>query len=384
MIEQEITIRVSDDPFDTKTFKVRVPKGTKILSTEPYAIEALALYGMMDSVEDQLKLCETKQSYSTEGTVISITTDKDGNKVSALIDIGTKYTASCSLLKEPKYILDQLTVGMIVNVKVKPGPHGMVTASISDAIDEVKTNEIMGSIGNKNVAFTGKITELIHGGFWVEVGGIRCFMPGSLAGLNKLHNFESLVGQELIVMPISFSNEKNTIIVSHRSYLNTLIPTALDELQENIKQPITGFVTGTTKFGVFAEFNKCLTGLIPDTALDESTRELFQREGIKPGDSISFWVQEIISDKKIILTQQGPREDIWDDASDRYKPMMITPGTVTKITKYGAFVELEKGISGLIHKTKMKDTELNRGDKVTVKILSISPSDRKITMALAD
>jgi ribosomal protein S1 len=242
----------------------------------------------------------------------------------------------------------------------------------------------MNSIGDKSVGFTGKITELIHGGYWVEVGGIKCFMPGSLAGLNKLHNFESLVGQELIVMPISFSDEKNTIIVSHRAYLKTLIPTALEDLQENIKEPITGFVTGTTKFGIFAEFNNCLTGLIPDTVLDDSTRELFQREGIKAGDPISFWVQEIISDKKIILTQQGPREDLWDGASDKYKPMMITPGTVTKVTKYGAFVELEKGISGLIHKTKLKDAELNRGDKVIIKILSISPSDRKITMALAD
>lgn len=384
MIEQEITIRVGDDPFDTKKIKVRVPKGTKILSKEPYVLEALAQYGIMQSFEDELWLCETKKSYTTEGTIISITTDNNGNKMSALIDVGAKYTATCPLTKEPKLILDQLMVGMVVNVKVKPGPYGSVTASISDAIDEVKTNEILNSIGNKSVAFTGKITELIHGGYWVEVGGIKCFMPGSLAGLNKLHNFESLVGTELIVMPISYSDEKNTIIVSHRSYLKTLIPTALEELQENIKTPITGFVTGTTKFGIFAEFNSCLTGLIPDTVLDETTRELFLNNSIKPGDSITFWIQEIISDKKIILTQQGPRKDLWDDVSDKYKPMMITPGIVTKITKYGAFVELEKGISGLVHKTKLKDIDLNKGDKINIKILSISPTDRKITMALAD
>lgn len=384
MIEQEITIRVSDDPFDTKTYKVRVPKGTKILSSEPYAIEALAKYGLVESIDEQFMLCETKESYSTQGIIVSISTDKEGNKVNALIDIGAKYTASCSLIKEPKSILDQLVVGMLVNVKVRPGSNGVVTASISDAIDEVKTDEIMKSIGDKSVAFTGKITELIHGGYWVEVGGIKCFMPGSLAGLNKLHDFDSLVGSELIVMPISFSAEKSTIIVSHRAYLNTLIPSAINELHENVKNPITGFVTGTTKFGVFAEFNKCLTGLIPDTALDEATRQKFLAESIKPGDSITFWVQEIISDKKIILTQQGPREDIWDEVSDKYKPMMIVPGTVTKITKYGAFVELERGISGLIHKTKLKDNSLNRGDKVNIRILTINPTDKRITMALSD
>ena len=64
--------------------------------------------------------------------------------------------------------------------------------------------------------------------------------------------------------------------------------------------------------------------------------------------------------------------------------MMNVLGTVTKITKYGAFVELEKGISGLIHKTKLKDAILDRGDKVSIKILSVSPTDRRIAMALAD
>ena len=384
MIEQEITINVSDDPFDTKTIKVRVPKGTKILSTEPYVLEALAQYGLMESVEEQLRLCETKESYCTEGTILSISNNKEGQPISALIDIGTKYTATCSLTKEPKFVLDQLVVNMLVNVKVKPGLNGVMTASISDAIDEVKRNEILNAIGDRSVAFTGKITELIHGGYWVEVGGIQCFMPGSLAGLNKLHNFESLIKKELIVMPISFSTEKNTIIVSHRAYLSTLIASTLEDLRENIKEPITGFVTGATKFGIFAEFNKCLTGLIPDITLDETTKELFDKGGIKPGHSISFWVQDIVSDKKIILTQQGPREDIWDSAAERYKPMMNVLGTVTKITKYGAFVELEKGISGLIHKTKLKDAILDRGDKVSIKILSVSPTDRRIAMALAD
>jgi ribosomal protein S1 len=273
---------------------------------------------------------------------------------------------------------------MKVDVKVKTAPNGTVMASISDAIDEVKFNEILKSIGNKSVGFTGKILELINGGYWVEVGGIKCFMPGSLAGLNKLWNFESIVGKTLIIMPISYSNEKNTIIVSHREYLATLIPHAVSDLNENVKDHITGFVTGTTKFGIFAEFNECLTGLIPNTELDEETLDKFNRNEIKPGDAIEFWAKDIISDKKIILTQKGPKEDTWDGVDERYKPMMITSGVVTKVTKYGAFVELEKGISGLIHKTKLKDVSLDKGDTVNVKIQGVNMSERKIAMSLAD
>ena len=207
-------------------------------------------------------------------------------------------------------------------------------------------------------------------------------MPGSLGGLNKLHNFEAIVGKELIVMPITYSNEKQTIVVSHREYLRTMIPTAVENLRENIKEPIIGIVTGTTKFGVFAEFNESLTGLIPKNELDESTLQLFDNRSIRPGDEINFWAKEIISERKIILSQAGPKIDLWDGADEKYKPMMITEGKVTKVTKYGAFVELEKGISGLIHKTKLKNTEVSKGDVVNVKIGSVNTSDRKITMNL--
>lgn len=384
MIEQEIKIQVGENPFDTKTVKIQVPAKTKILCTEPYVLESLALYGLSSNVDDNLVKCENRERYITKGEIVLISKDNDNNKVSALIDIESKYTAFCSLQKEPQEIVDQLQVGMIIDVKIKTSQNGTVMASISDAIDEVKFNEIMKSVGNKSIGFNGKITELINGGYWVEVGGIKCFMPGSLAGLNKLWNFESLIGQTLVIMPISYSTEKNTIIVSHREYLNTLIPNTIDDLQENIKTEMTGFVTGTTKFGIFAEFNQCLTGLIPNTELDETTLGKFNRNEIKPGDAISFWAKEIITDRKIILTQKGPREEVWDKVDERYKPMMVTTGTVTKVTKYGAFVELEKGVSGLIHKTKLKDALLDRGDKVNIKILSINSADRKITMSVLD
>lgn len=383
MTEQEILVQIGTDPFDTKKIKVNVPKGTKILSTESYVLDLLSMYGIDTQTEEHSKLCEANKDHVTKGEVSFINRDADGNPISALIDIDSKYTATCSLLKESKEIIDQLEIGMILDVKIKT-VRGLVTASISGAIEDVKFNEIMGAIGDKSVGFNGKIVELIHGGFWVDLGGIKCFMPGSLAGLNKLWNFDSMVGKMIIVMPLSYSKEKNTIIVSHREYLNTLIPTAVDDLSENIKNKLTGFVTGTTKFGIFAEFNQCLTGMIPANELDNETTHKLNRNEIKPGDEISFWVKEIITDKKIILSQSGPIVDLWDTVSDTYKPMMITTGIVTKITNYGAFVELEKGVSGLIHKSKLKNTALNKGDKIKVKIQGINQNDRKIVMALAD
>ena len=380
MTEQEITLQLSDDPFDTKTIKVQVPQGTKIMANEVYAADALAMYNLHDSTLQKTQLIEDKVAYTTRGEVSFISKDKER----ALIDIQSKYTAYCALTKEPDYIVEQLEVGMEIDVKIKTNPKtGDVIASISDAIKEVKLREIKEAIGNSTIGFTAKVKELIHGGYWVDVAGIECFMPGSLGGLNKLHDFSVLVGKEIIVMPITFSKEKDTVVVSHREYLRTMIPSTIEKLNETIKEERSGFVTGTTKFGVFAEFDECLTGLIPKAELNEEFQKALDDRSIKPGDPIKFWAKEVISDRKIILSQLGPKVDLWDGVDEKYKPMMITEGKVTKITSYGAFVELEKGISGLIHKSKLKGADLSKGDTINVKIGSVNVSDRKITMNIA-
>ena len=380
MTEQEITIQLSDDPFDTKVIKVQVPHGTKLMCNESYAADTLSMYGLTDAMLAKTQLTEDRISYTTRGTVTFISDDRSR----ALIDIGSKHTAYCVLSKEPEYIVEQLELGIEIDVKIKTNTKtGDVLASISDAILEVKLKELKEAIGNKSVGFTALVKELIHGGYWVDVAGIQCFMPGSLGGLNKLHDFDSLVGKEIIVMPIIFSKEKNTIVVSHREYLRTMIPITIDQLTDTIKEPRKGFVTGATKFGIFAQFDECLTGLIPKAELTEETINSLDKGNIKPGDEIEFWAKEIISEKKIILSQLGPNVDLWDGIDEKYKPMMVTEGKVTKITSYGAFVELEKGISGLIHKSKLKDANLTKGDSVNIKIGSVNVSDRKITMNMA-
>ena len=380
MTEQQITIQLSDDPFDTKTVTVQVPHGTRLLSNESYAADVISMYGVTDQTLQKTQLIEDSVAYTTRGEVSFISKDRER----ALIDIQSKYTAYCTLTKEPDYIVDQLKVGMEIDVKIKTNKKtGDVIASISDAIQEVKLKEIKDAIGNSTVGFTAKVKELIHGGYWVDIAGIKCFLPGSLGGLNKLHDFSVLVGKEIIVMPITFSKEKDTVVVSHREYLRTMIPSTIEKLNETIKEPRTGFVTGTTKFGVFAEFDECLTGLIPKAELDEEFKNALDERSIKPGDEITFWTKEIISDRKIILSQLGPKIDLWDGVDEKYKPMMITEGKVTKITSYGAFVELEKGISGLVHKSKLKGADLSKGDVVNVKIGSVNVGDRKITMNLA-
>ena len=117
MIEQEITIRLSDDPFDTKTIKVKVPRGTKIMCTEMYAADAISMYNLSDEDLNQLTLSEEGNNYMAQGEIVSIREENHiigGEevkvKVEALVDISGKNTAVCILSKEPPEIVDQLEI----------------------------------------------------------------------------------------------------------------------------------------------------------------------------------------------------------------------------------------------------------------------------------
>tara|TARA_R110001599_G_scaffold75912_1_gene207904 strand:- start:5803 stop:6954 length:1152 start_codon:yes stop_codon:yes gene_type:complete len=378
MIEQEITILLDEqDPFSTKTVNVMVPKGTKIISKEPYTLDMLDFYGLAFDNSQITKAQEQKGTKLGKGIVISM----EGE--TALIDMGGKYTGYCQLGSEKKNVVDELEVGMEVDVKYKKQGEGQVIASISDAIDDMKEQEIVNSIGDTTVAFTGIVKELIHGGYWVDLSGVKCFMPGSLAGMNKLWDFNAPVGKELLFMPINYLKDKETVVVSHREYLKTILPHKVRERRANLKEKITGYVTGTTKFGIFVEFDECLTGMIPKENLVE-LEEDYKNNKIKPGTEVEFWVNDIIHDKKITLTQTGPVYNPWDGAESIFVPMSAHTGKVIKITKYGAFVELADDIVGLIHISNLQDEPpLNVGELVDIRVRSISPAERRISLALS-
>ena len=217
----------------------------------------------------------------------------------------------------------------------------------------------------------------------VNVNGIKCFMAGSLAGMNKLYDFKSILGKTIYVVPINYSSEKGTIVVSHRQYLQKLIPNKIEELRENINEVYTGFVTGTTKFGVFCEFEECLTGMIHSSDLNNEFKELHTGNGIKPGDEVEFYIKEIVHEKKIILTQ-NPSSDPWRNIDEKYKVPSVVQGKINAVKEYGAFIELEKGIIGLRHCSEYKNKIIVEGETTDIKINKIDKSTKKIFLALAD
>ena len=222
----------------------------------------------------------------------------------------------------------------------------------------------------KSMNPAGYSVEILHDGVTLSA-----FMPNTLAGINKLYNPESIVGQTFPVMIESYSNQEGTYIVSRRKYLRTLIPVAIGELESNVLY--TGRVTGTTPFGIFVEFNECLTGMIHKANVNPDWQDKI--EEIKPGNKIEFYIKEIIKDK-IILTQVI-RESIWDVI----KIGQVIDGKVLDNKQFGCLISLDDETMGLIHISELEKLgrKLQPAQEIKVKVLAIERSSRKIFLTLA-
>ena len=264
---------------------------------------------------------------------------------------------------------------------------GTLSGSITGGMKHKIFSDLRDAIEEGNTAWVGTVKNMIeNGGYIVRVQGIDCFMPGSLAGINKLSDFSSIVGEEIYVVPVSFSPDRGTIVVSHRKYLQALIPQAINNLKENIQEPKEGNVTGTAKYGVFVEFDKCLTGMIHNNELNEDTLIRFKNRDIKPGEPIKFFVKDIISDNKITLTQkEGTAINPWINISSRYQIPSIVAAKVKTKKDYGIFVNIEEGVTGLLHVSELPDNKLEEymiGDSLDVQITRIDESSMKVFLKL--
>ena len=211
----------------------------------------------------------------------------------------------------------------------------------------------------------------------IEGCEIIAFLPQVLAGVNRIQDSEkeTLVGKELEMCVESYSKDKGTWIVSRRKYLNQLAPALMQQLDTNFLY--SGKVTGTAPFGVFIEFEECLTGMIHRNNLTEELQNNF--DDIRPNDSIDFYVKEVIKGKggkdKIIL-RQVITVSLWDTIEQG----QVIEGTIREHKNFGTLIKLDQETFGLIHSTVLTPeiSKLKSGEKVSVTVLEVERSNRKI------
>ena len=353
----------------------------KVYSREPYAQD---MYNkMVGHIEEHDIVTHLKFGASYSGKVFAVTQN------SASIDIGYRQLIYVNLDKEEgefKNIQPGEEVSVIItsplNDDRKP-----IMGSVSEGTKRATFQEMLEAIEDQSTAWVGKVKRMLEdAGYMIHINGIDCFMPGSLAGINKLHDFESIVGEEIYVVPVSFSKERKTMVVSHRAYLKTLIPDAIEKLKENLMNEIIGTVTGSAKYGVFCEFSGCLTGMIHVNDLDGDTLVRHKKREIQPGEEIKFKVKDIISNTKITLTQ---REDVemnpWLEINKKYKVPSEVDATIKTCKDYGLFVELEPGVVGLLHVSEVGEDKIKTykpKQDIKVLITKIEEDTKKIFLKL--
>lgn len=367
----------------------KINKGLKntgnynVYSHEPYAQDLLDLFNGYEEAKPAQMQVEVGEIYS--GTIYSI------NEEWVAVDIGYRENVYVNVLKEEISVRGLFVPDAEVKIQVLQmgGGRGFVLGSISAGIKSAVVKEIMESIKDGATGYMGTVSQMIPGGgYIVTVQGVECFMPGSLAGINKLADFESIVGSNMYVVPVSFSEKRGTIVVSHREYLKAMIPSKIEALKENLTQDLTGKVTGSAKYGVFVEFDECLTGMIHVNDLTPELLKAHRAREIKPGDDIAFKIKEVVSNEKIILTQLDakPVVDLWDGITDRIKTPSEIVGTVRAVKDYGIFVDIEKGVAGLLHISEIEDVidleTIKPGDNITVQVTRIDADSRKIFLKI--
>lgn len=359
---------------------IKTRNGDKVYSREAYAQE---MYDLITGHESQMGAMVSTLNVGEihVGHIYAISS----NYIS--VDVGYRELVYVKYEKEPAHV-QALKPGDETAVLITSfDQNSHVVGSINGGVKQKVFMDLREAVEEGGTAWVGRVTNMIeNGGYMVDVQGVECFMPGSLAGINKLHDFTSIIGTEMYVVPVSFSPDRGTLVVSHRKYLQALIPGEIENLKANPGVEITGNVTGTAKYGVFVEFNGCLTGMIHNNDLNEETLTKFKARQIQPGDEVTFVVKDIISDTKITLTQKAHEvSNPWADITSRYQIPSVVEATVKTKKDYGLFISIEDGVTGLLHISEIGEEVMNlfkNGDPITVQITRIDVESMKVFLKM--
>ncbi len=238
---------------------------------------------------------------------------------------------------------------------------------------------------------SGMVTGKVKGGLTVMINGIRAFLPGSLVDLRPLKDTTPFEGKELEFKVIKLDRKRNNVVVSRRAVLEATAGEERQKLLENLREGaiVKGIVKNITDYGAFVDLGG-IDGLLHITDL-AWRRVKHPTEVVNVGDEVTAKVLKFDTEKNRVslgLKQLG--EDPWVGISRRYPQGTRMFGKVTNLTDYGAFVEIEPGIEGLVHVSEMDWTNKNvhpskvvqLGDEVEVMILEIDEDRRRISLGM--
>jgi small subunit ribosomal protein S1 len=344
-----------------------------------------------DSMESVMDMYEESFKRFAEGEVVTgriISIDKD----QVLIDIGYKSEGQVRMQE----FLDE---------------NGNITAKVGDAIEvmvewwddedervllskdkaaNIKIWESIKTSYDEEGTVKGTITNRVKGGFSVNIG-VPAFLPGSQADLRPIRNLDEMVGKEFDFKILKYNRKRSNIVLSRRAILEKDLDEKRTATLANIEEGkvFEGAVKNITEYGVFVDLGG-VDGLLHITDISWG-RVKHPSELFSIGDEITVKILNLdLENERVSLGMKQLAEDPWSTAAEKYAVGSRVTGKVVSLTDYGAFIELEEGIEGLIHVSEMSWTRKIRhpskvvsvGDEVEAVVLDIKPESRRISLGM--
>ena len=243
----------------------------------------------------------------------------------------------------------------------------------------------------KNETITGRISGKVKGGFTVDIKDVRAFLPGSLVDVRPVRDPAYLEGKELEFKLIKLDRKRNNVVVSRRAVVESEHSEEREQLMDKLQEGaiLKGVVKNLTDYGAFVDLGG-IDGLLHITDMAWK-RVRHPSEVVNVGDELDVRVLKFDRERNRVslgLKQLG--EDPWDNIGRRYPANSRVFGKVSNVTDYGAFVEIEPGVEGLVHVSEMDWTNKNVnpskvvqvGDEVEVMVLDVEEERRRISLGM--
>lgn len=327
-------------------------------------------------------LVKIRPGQTVTGTVVQITDDE------VCVNIGFK---SDGLIKREDLVTEDVKLGDEIEVevvKVNDG-EGNVLLSQRNILNRKAFAELVQKYeNNEYVEGVGK--EVVKGGLICTVNGIRAFVPASQLSNRYVEKIGEFVGQNLKLKIIEMDEQKRRIVASRRAVVREEAATKKTEAWARLQEGevVHGIVRRLTNFGAFVDLGG-VDGLIHVTDLSWAHVNN-PSEIVSPDQEVDVKILSLDPERERIqlgLKQLQPKP--WDLAPEKYPAGAVVTGKVVRITTFGAFVELEPGIDGLVHISQCATTRINKvedavnvGDEVQVKVLNIDPEAKRISLSI--
>lgn len=317
------------------------------------------------------------------GTIVEI------NKEFAVVDVGLKSEGLVPVAEFTKP--EDLVLGKKVEVLLDKteGADGQIVLSLEKAQKHRRWEHILDTYKEGSI-IPGIVVRKVKGGLMVDIG-IEAFLPGSQIDNKRIKSLDDFIGKKYDFKILKINIERKNIVVSRRELLEEERASKKSELLENIKvgDLRKGIVKNITDFGVFLDLDG-IDGLLHITDMTWK-RIRHPSEMVKLGQELEVIILSIDQDKgRVALGLKQKEKNPWEEIEKKYPPGTKVKGKITNLVSYGAFIELEPGIEGLIHVSEMSWTKtisdpsemVNIGDEVEAIVLSIQKEEGKISLGM--